>query len=112
MARPKRIKKKKSFMFTSRHYSALGVVAFLLALCTVAAIVVSVVISFSAHGEAGINLGGVGFFSVLANITGAILSVSASKERDIYKWVPKTAFIIHLTCIVVWGAFVLLGQFH
>lgn len=98
-------------MFTSRHYSALGVVAFLLALCTVAAIVASVVISFSLHGDAGINLGGVGFFCVLANIAGAILSVAATKERDIYQWVPKTALAIHFICIAVWIVFVLLGQF-
>ena len=106
----KPIRKKKSFMFTSRHYSFIGMLSILLAVCSLIGLIISILISYLNGGETETHFGGVGFFGIIANITGVISGFASLRERDIYVWVPRTAMIINLFDIVLWLLLVVWGM--
>ncbi|HAG68452.1 MAG TPA: hypothetical protein DCL38_00600 [Lachnospiraceae bacterium] len=102
MPRPKKIRKKKSFMFTSRHYSFIGNLSVVLALSSLAGMITAILISGFGGKDPAASYGGVGFFGVAANITGVIACFISFKERDIYLWVPRLALVINTADIILW----------
>ena len=103
MPRPKKIKKKKSFMFTSRHYSFIGNLSLILAASSLIGLIAAILVSYFHKGNMGRSFGSVGFFSILANITGVIASFISLRERDIYVWLPRLALGVNLFDILLWG---------
>ncbi|MBQ8970095.1 MAG: hypothetical protein IJ073_02125 [Lachnospiraceae bacterium] len=108
--RRKPIRKKKSFMFTSRHYSFIGTLGIILAVCSLTGLLAAILISYLHGGNTEVHVGGVGFFGILANITGVIASFISLRERDIYVWVPRTALIINLIDVILWFLLVIWGM--
>ncbi|MBQ7562842.1 MAG: hypothetical protein IJT16_02505 [Lachnospiraceae bacterium] len=106
----KPIRKKKSFMFTSRHYSFIGTLAIVLAVCSLAGLIIAILISYFHGGKTERHFGGVGLFGILANITGVIACFISLRERDIYVWVPRTALILNLVDIALWILLVIWGM--
>ncbi len=103
MPRPKKIRKKKSFMFTSRHYSFIGNLAMLLAVCSFVGFFGAVFTAYMNVEKGGKGIGSVGLFGVIMNITGVIASVISLRERDIYVWLPRTALFFNLFDILIWA---------
>ena len=62
MPRPKKIRKKKSFMFTSRHYSFIGTLSIVLAVCSLIGLFTAILLSSYNGGRNSGRYGGVGLF--------------------------------------------------
>ncbi len=110
MPRPKKIRKKKSFMFTSRHYSFIGMLSIVLAMCSLIGMFTAILLSSYNGGKARGGYGGVGLFGTLANITGVIAGVISLRERDIYTWVPRLAIALNLVDIIIWTLLIAWGM--
>lgn len=109
MAKPKKIKKKKSFMFTSRHPSDLGILSAFLAVASSVAMITCVMLSYAERGETADNLGMVGMFAFLSNIIGIISGMVGLKERDIYKWPVHLAIAFNILGLVGWVILIIWG---
>jgi hypothetical protein len=110
MPRPKKIRKKKSFMFTSRHYSFIGTLSIVLAVCSLIGLFTAILLSSYNGGRNSGRYGGVGLFGAIANITGVIAGFVSLRERDIYTWVPKLAVALNLLDIIIWTLLILWGM--
>ncbi|HOO26834.1 MAG TPA: DUF6142 family protein [Lachnospiraceae bacterium] len=109
MAKPKKIKKRKSFMFTSRHQSEIGIMSFVLGAASFTGMAAAVSVSFAARGETAPGLGAVGFFAALANIIGIVAGILSLQERDIFLWLPRTALIMNILALALWIVLIILG---
>lgn len=110
MPKPVKIKKKKSFMFTTKHHSFLGVLGAVVAVITAATAVFVVYESFMNRGKTTANLGGMGMFAAIANILGIICGVLALNERDIHRWLPIVDIIVNIVILAAWILCVALGM--
>ena len=72
MPKPVKIKKKKSFMFTTKHHSFLGVLGAIVGIISLVMIVWCIYLSFIGRGKVDDRMGAVGFFAALANVLGII----------------------------------------
>ena len=109
MSRPKKIRKKKSFMFTSRHYSMFSIVSASVGLCSLAGFVGAILMSFHEKGRPPVHLGGVGLFGMLGNIVGAAAAINSFNERDIYRWVAYAGMGINITGMLLWMLIIFWG---
>lgn len=109
MPKPKKIRKKKSFMFTTKHQSVNGLISFVVGIISVLALIACIVIAFGNRGELLQRFGGVGLFGVLGNIVGVVAALISLNERDIFVWVPRTGLIINMLMIVIWVLLLLSG---
>lgn len=109
MPKPVKIKKKKSFMFTTKHHSFLGVLGAVVAVITATAAVFVVYESFINRGKTTVNLGGVGMFATIANVLGIISGALALNERDIHRWLPIVDIIANIVILTAWILCVVLG---
>lgn len=110
MPRPVKIKKAKSFMFTTKHHSALGVFANVLCIISFIIMIVSINMAFFNKGKSSIAIGGVDFGAAVLDAIGIITGIAALKERDIHKWVPGLAIFLNLLILGLWISLVMLGQ--
>ena len=102
MPKPKKIKKKKSFMFTTRHYSFTGILSIVLAVISLAGLILSILIAYYNGGDVDVHYGAVGLFAVLMNMTSVIGAFISLNERDTYVWVPKTALVADAADMLAW----------
>lgn len=109
MARPRKIRKRKSFMFTSRHYSMLSIVAFVMGLCSIAGMVGSILISFAQRGKPPAHLGGVGLFGMIGNVVGLLAAMNSLNERDIFRWVAYGAMGLNIAGVMLWLFLIFIG---
>ena len=109
MPKPAKIKKKKSFMFTTKHHSFLSVLGAVIAVITFMTLASSTYICFYYRGKASINIGGACFFACLSNIIGVICGCLALNERDIHRWLPIVDAIVNGCMLVIWILYVIIG---
>lgn len=103
------IKKKKSFMFTTKHHSFSGVLGCVIALLSIGIVAYSIYISFKNRGNVSLNLSGAAMFVAISDVIGLVAGISALSERDIHKWVPIAAIIANAIMIAVWVLLILWG---
>ena len=109
MGKPRKIHKKKSFMFTSRHYSFMSIVAFVMGLCSLAGFAGSVVLSFNYRGRPPVHIGGVGLFGMIGNVVGVLGAMNSLGERDIFRWVSYGALGLNILGMAVWTVMIFMG---
>lgn len=109
MAKSKKIKKKKSFMFTSRHQSEIGILSLVLGIASLSGMVCAIIVSFIGRGETALRLGGVGLFAVLSDVVGIVAGCMSLQERDIFVWVPRSALILNLLALALWIFLIIIG---
>ncbi len=102
MGRPAKIRKKKSFMFTTRHYSFMSIMGILLGVLCVGVVVTMVVHSYYNAGQVEEGFGAIGLFSVITNIIGILCGVVSLGERDIYISPAIVAIAINALTILGW----------
>ena len=102
MGRPAKIRKKKSFMFTTRHYSFMSIVGILIAVLGICVGVTMVVHSYYSAGNVDVGFGGVGLFSALLSVTGILCGVTSLRERDIYITPAIVAIVLNGLLILGW----------
>ncbi|MBR4719127.1 MAG: hypothetical protein IKP31_02665 [Lachnospiraceae bacterium] len=109
MPKPKKIRKRKSFMFSSRHYSMTSIISFAMGVCSLAGLIGAILMSFGAKGNPPVHLGGVGLFAMIGNITGVIAAMNSLNERDIFRWVSYSALGLNMTGMALWTLMVFWG---
>ena len=109
MPRPKKIRKRKSFMFSSRHYSMTSIISFVMGVCSIAGLIGSILLSFSEKGRPPVHLGGVGLFAMIGNVIGVIAAMNSLSERDIYRWVSYSALGLNMAGMALWTLMVFWG---
>ncbi len=109
MGKPRKIRKKKSFMFTTRHYSFMSIMGILIFVLTSVVTTAAVVNSYKLSGNVDIGYGGVGLFSALLNLIGIICAVVSLGERDIYISPAIVAISLNGVSIVCWIAMIIIS---
>ena len=109
MPRPVKIKKKKSFMFTTKHHSFVGIVGGVVGILSLAALAGSIYLTFLNRGSASERLGGVGLFAALSDVVGVFCGFVSIQERDIHKWVPIVSIIENSIALSAWIILVIVG---
>ena len=110
MPKPVKIKKAKSFMFTTKHHSFAGWLGVVVCAISITVLVSSVYLSFINKGVSSVAIGGMGLSSLLLDFVGLISGVTSLNERDIHRWVPITAIVANIVMIVLWVAIVMHGR--
>ena len=109
MPKPKKIHKKKSFMFTTKHQSVNGLISLAIGTISVVALVCCVAVSYHNRGDLLVRYGGVGLFATIGNLVGTVAALISLNERDIFVWVPRTGLIVNLLMIIIWVLLLISG---
>ena len=109
MGKPVKIHKKKSFMFTTRHYSFLSIFGILLGVFCVCVDTTLVIYSYNNAGSVAVSFGSTGMFAMILNIIGCICGVISLQERDIYISPAIAAIVINGICILSWLILIILS---
>ena len=110
MGKPVRIRKKKSFMFTTRHYSFMSIMAILIGVVCILSVAAMVVVSYQNAGKVDTGFGGVGLFSLLLNICGIVCAIISLGERDVYKSPGIVGIVINGVMILSWIIIIILSM--
>ena len=110
MPKPKKIRKRKSFMFTSRHYSMIATVSLIMGICSIVGMTGSILVAFTEKGKPPAHLGGVGLFGAVGNVVGAISAMTSLNERDIFRWVSYSALGLNVLGLVLWVMLIFYGM--
>ncbi len=110
MGKPVKIRKKKSFMFTTRHYSFMSIVGILIGVVCALSVGAMVVSSYRNAGKVDIGFGGVGLFSAFLNVIGIACGIVSLGERDIYIAPGIAAIVINGVMILAWIAIIILSM--
>ena len=102
MGKPVRIHKKKSFMFTTRHYSFMSIFGIFLGVLCAFVGAMLVIYSYKNAGSVAVNYGSTGLFAMILNIIGCICGVISLQERDIYITPAIVAIVINGISILSW----------
>lgn len=84
MGKPTKIRKRKSFMFTTKHTSFLGVLGIVIFVFTLGVGITSTLYSFQMAGNIDISFGIIGLFGLIMNIIGVISGFISIREKDVY----------------------------
>lgn len=102
MGRPAKIHKKKSFMFTTKHTSFLGVLGIAIAVSTIAMTITLVLFSYHQAGNVDIKQGSIGFFAMLLNVIGIMSGAFSLNERDVYLTPGIIAIVANGIMLALW----------
>lgn len=76
------MKKKRAYIYSNKKHTLKGVFSFILSVIVLFSLVISILISYRAKGEAPQSLGAVGFICTLFSGAGIILALFGKKEPD------------------------------
>lgn len=102
MGKPVKIHKKKSFMFTTRHYSFMSIMGIVLGVINVFFGAAMVIQSYRNEGRVGAGYGSAGLFSVFLSVIGIICGVRSLGERDTYIAPAVVAIAVNGAAILWW----------
>lgn len=102
MPRPVKIKKPKSFMFTTKHHSFSGWLGCISGIISIGVYFGAIILAFINKGHSSVAIGGAAFFALILDLLGIISGITALSERDIHKWVPITAITGNTIMLAIW----------
>ncbi|MBO4889682.1 MAG: hypothetical protein J5574_01710 [Lachnospiraceae bacterium] len=111
MGKPVKIRKKKSFMFTTRHYSFMSIMGIMIGVICAIAVTAVIFASYRSAGSVDRGFGGVGLFSVFLNIIGIVCGIISIRERDVYISPGIVAISLNGAMILGWIVIMMLGGF-
>ena len=109
MGKPVKIRKKKSFMFTTRHYSFMSIIGILLGVICAFAVTTVIFVSYKQAGKVDRGFGGVGLFSVFLNVIGIVCGLISIRERDVYISPGIVAIALNGAMILGWIAILIIA---
>lgn len=112
MAKPKKIKKAKSFMFTTKHHSFSGVLGIVIGVISAIVMSFSIFLAYTNKGASNVAMGSVSLFALILNVVGIVAGTTALAERDIHKWVPIASIIFNSIVLVVWVMLLIWGNVY
>ena len=102
MPRPVKIKKAKSFMFTTKHHSFVGVMGCVIGVISLIVFFGSMHTAFLHAGKLNIKIASQGFFAFILDIIGIIAGMTALSEKDIHRWVPIASILGNILLLALW----------
>ena len=111
MGKPVKIHKKKSFMFTTRHYSLMSIIGILIGVFCICVAVTLIVNSYNNAGNVSRSFGAIGMFSALLNIVGLFCGTTSLNERDIYISAAIVAISLNGIMLLAWVLMIILSIF-
>ena len=111
MGKPVKIHKKKSFMFTTRHYSLMSIFGILIGVFCACVTVTLVVNSYNNAGDVEQGFGGIGLFCALLDIIGILCGTSSLGERDIYISAAIVAIVLNSIVLLAWIFMIIVSMF-
>lgn len=110
MPKPAKIKKAKSFMFTTKHHSFSGVMGCIACVVSIVTLVYGVYLAYLNAGQSSIKMGGIALLALILDFIGVIAGITGLPERDIHKWVPIVSIVVNAIMIGLWVLVVLMGN--
>ena len=109
MPKPAKIKKAKSFMFTTKHHSFSGVMGCIACVISISVMAYGVYYAYLDAGKSSVGIGGAGLFALVLDFIGIIAGITGISERDIHKWVPIVSIVANSIMLVLWILLVIIG---
>ena len=109
MPKPAKIKKAKSFMFTTKHHSFLGVIGCIACVISASVMIYGIYYAYLDAGRSSVSIGGMALFALVLDFIGIISGITGISERDIHKWVPIVSVVVNSIILALWILLVLLG---
>lgn len=109
MGRPVKIRKKKSFMFTTRHYSFMSIVGIAIGVLCLCVVITSVIHSYNNAGSIAASFGLIGLMSVILNIIGILCGLTSLNERDIYITPSIIAIVLNSVMVAAWLVMIIIS---
>ena len=102
MGKPAKIRKKKSFMFTTKHHSFTGILGLVIAIISVIVTALLIMDAYRGGGKTDSKAGVMGLALALMNIIGIISGAIGVRERDVHITPPIIAMIANGIMLIVW----------
>lgn len=109
MGKPVKIRKKNSFMFTTRHYSAMSIAGIVIGVACLSIVSFLIMLAYKNAGKIDTGVGGVGLFSAFLNIIGIVCGLYGLSERDVYIAPSVAAITINGATILGWVVLMILA---
>jgi len=87
------------YMFTDNKHPVRGIMASILGVISVVTIIVAIVLTYNAGGQAGVQSGAAAFLASCFSLVGLVLAIKSRFEKDIFKFFPN--FGITINSIVI-----------
>lgn len=110
MPKPVKIKKAKSFMFTTKHHSFSGVMGCVISCISIAVMSFSIYSAYANAGKSSASIASLALFSLVLDFIGVIAGITSLSERDIHKWVPIVSIVSNSIMLALWVTLVLHGK--
>ena len=109
MGRPAKIRKKKSFMFTTKHYSFMSILGTAIGVLCLGVAIVMLIFSYRNEGTVDAGYGGVGLFSTILSVIGILCGVTSLNERDTYIAPAVVAMALNGVLVVGWTIMIIIA---
>ena len=110
MPKPKKIKKAKSFMFTTKHHSFSGVLGIVIGVISAIVMSFGIFLAYTNKGASNVVMGSVSLFALILNVVGIVAGTTALAERDIHKWVPIASILFNSVILAAWVILIMWGS--
>lgn len=97
------------YKFTDKTQSKRGILAFALAVVSLAIFVLVIAISFQDRGNGTMYLGSAGVCSMLLSLISFVLAILSLGEENSYKFFPYAATLVSFLAVGIWVALYVVG---
>ncbi len=91
--------KKKNYMFTNKKHSSRGIMSAILGVITLTSLILAVFQTYQVKGEAGGNMGMVGFVATCFSITGLVIGFLSKAEPDRFRFFSYVGILLNLLAL-------------
>ncbi|MCR4902574.1 MAG: DUF6142 family protein [Butyrivibrio sp.] len=88
------------YMFTDNKHPVRGIAASILGVISVLTVIISIVYTYRAGGQADVKSGAAVLFAFCFAIAGIILAIKSRLEKDIFKFFPNLGIILNSLVIL------------
>lgn len=92
---------RKNYKFTNRKHPARAIMSFILGLISLISLILAVFETYLAAGEAGMNMGMVGFFAACFAAVGLVLGYLAKAEPDCFHFFIYAGMALNLLALIM-----------
>ncbi|MGN1313440.1 MAG: DUF6142 family protein [Lachnospiraceae bacterium] len=91
----------KNYMFTNKKHSPKGIMSTILGIISLSSLLLAIFWTYEAEGEAGGNMGTVGFIATCFAVTGMILGYMARREADRFPLFAWLGMLLNFLALAV-----------
>ncbi|MCI5584479.1 MAG: DUF6142 family protein [Lachnospiraceae bacterium] len=105
------MEKKKNYMFTNKKHSSRGIMSAILGTISLVSLGLAVFQTYQVKGEAGGNMGTVGFVATCFSITGLTLGILSKTEADRFRLFPYLGIVLNLLALMATSTILYAGAY-